>query len=269
MKRLVLIIMLLAVGVFTAFGQDQEGRAIGGGDGGGDQDDGGGGNGGIQLQQLADPLKQLKETLALAKITLTRDQEKALQPAIDETIKAMQEMATAAAQNGAGAGADNRGRGGNRGGGAPPEGGRGRGGRGGAGRGGIAVLANPRMRELNNQFEAKLEAIMKPGQVAAWGAYRKEQIRKAGGLAALKIVLEDAKAPALSPEQEQQIGALYAELNRNRVRLAVQSGGQADPAKTKELETTTTAQVLRALSADQRKAMLESIRAQVRPNRQE
>lgn len=261
MKRLVLIIMLLAVGVFTAFGQDQEGRAIGGGDGGGDQDDGGGGNGGIQLQQLADPLKQLKETLALATITLTRDQEKALQPAVDATIKAMQEMA-AEAENGAEAGAGNRGRGGNRGGGAPPEGGRGRGGRGGAGRGGLAVLANPRMRELNDQFEAKLEAIMKPDQVVAWGAFRKERIKKTGGLAALKIVLEDAKAPALSPEQEQQIGALYAELNRSRIRLAVQSGGQADPARTKELETTTSAQVLRALSGDQRKAMLESIRTQ-------
>ena len=73
-------------------------------------------------------------------------------------------------------------------------------------------------------------------------------------------MLEEAKAPALSPEQEQQIGSLYAELNRARVRLAVESGGQADPARTKELETTASAQVLRALNADQRRAMLESIR---------
>jgi hypothetical protein len=126
-------------------------------------------------------------------------------------------------------------------------------------RGGLET--NPRLRELNDQFEAKLKAILKPDQAAAWDAYKREQIRRAGGLGALKIVLEEAKAPALTPEQEQQIGLLYAELNRSRVRLAVQSGGQADPAKIKELETSTSAQVLRALNADQRKAMLDSIRA--------
>jgi hypothetical protein len=244
----------MALAAVVSFAQEQEGRVVGSGDGdGSDQNDGGAG---IQLQQMADPLKQLKEVLAQARIALTRDQERALQPAIDETVKAMQEMAQNAAP------AAERGRGGA----APPEGARGRGARGaGAGGRGFAVAAaNPRMRELNDQFEAKLKAILKPDQVAAWDAYRKEQTKRAGGLAALKIVLEEAKAPPLGPEQEQQIGSLYAELNRARVRLAFEAGGQADPTKTKELETNTSAQVLRALNADQRRAMLDAIRAQAK-----
>jgi hypothetical protein len=201
----------------------------------------------MQLQQMADPIKQIKETLAKAKISLSRDQERALQPAIDETIKAMQELTAG------GPAAGNRGQG------------FARGGRGGfrgqmAGRGGAEVLAqSPRMRELNDQFEAKMKAILKPDQAAAWDAYRKDQIKKAGGLEALKIILADANAP-LTPEQEQQIAPLYMELTRARMRLTIEGQGTPEPAKLKVLESDNAVQVAKFLNAAQKKALVESMR---------
>ena len=58
------------------------------------QDEGGGGGDmGVQMVPVGpDNVKAIKETLAKAKITLTRDQENALKPIIDETVKAMEEL---------------------------------------------------------------------------------------------------------------------------------------------------------------------------------
>lgn len=241
MKRFLLFVCLVPVWAIPAF----------------DQEDGPGGLGAgmtvttdqsIQLQDMADPLKQLKETLAKATISLTKEQEKALQPVIEETIRAMQELTA-----GAGAGAS-RGQGFGRG------AGQGDGARANRG-GGLGAAFNPRMRELNDQFEAKMKAILKPDQAAVWEAYKNDQIKRSGGIEALKVMLADASA-ALSPEQEQQIAPLYIELNRARTQLMREGQGRPDPVKVKELEANNAVQVAKFLNPAQKKALLDSLRAQ-------
>lgn len=213
------------------------------------------GDGGMSVQVTPigpDNVKAIKNTLAKAKISLSRDQENALKPFIEEAVKAMEELnaTMAAARGGRGgmgsgtprreAGAGMRGQGG------PP-----------------MTMVNPeytaKMRELNDAFEAKMKTVLRPDQAAAWDAYRKEEIKRAGGLEALKMILADAKTP-LSPEQERQIGPLYTELFRARTMLTRQSQGNPDAAKLKELESNNALQVMKFLGPAQKKALLDSMR---------
>ena len=66
--------------------------------------------------------------------------------------------------------------------------------------------------------------------------------------------MEEAGAP-LTPEQESQVRQFYVEDSKQHLQL--QRDG-ADPAKVAELERATLAKVVKLLSPEQRKALLDS-----------
>ena len=219
-----------------------------------------GGGGGAQVftrVDAANPMEQVKTFLAKANVTLTSDQEKTLRPAVEAAIKQLQDISERfAAQRGGRAGF--RGQGGQDG---ERRGGGERRGRGEGGRGGLAALANgpaaEELKKMNDDLMAKITAVLKPDQQAAFKKFQSDEIKKAGGFAALKVVMEEAGAP-LTAEQEPQIQTLYSEDAQQRVQLFRESQGRPDPAKLADLEKTTMGKVARVLTPAQRKALLES-----------
>jgi hypothetical protein len=86
------------------------------------------------------------------------------------------------------------------------------------------------IRKLNDDLIAKITAVLKPDQQAAFKKFQNDEIKKAGGFGALKIVMEEAGAP-LSAEQQPQIEAFYNEDTQQRTALVRESQGHPDPAK--------------------------------------
>jgi hypothetical protein len=113
------------------------------------------------------------------------------------------------------------------------------------------------LRRINDDLVTKINAALKPDQQAAFKKFRNDEIRKAGGFPALKLIMEEAGA-AFMPEQEKQIQELYAEDARQRGQLMRESQGRPDPAKLDELEKGTLTKVARLLNPAQRKALLDS-----------
>src|SRR5437016_4361084 len=202
-----------------------------------------GGGGGAQVFTRVDavnPMEQVKGFLAKANITLTADQEKTLRPSVEAAIKQLQEISDrSAAERGARGGGERRGRGG----------------------AGLAGLANgpaaQELKKMNDDLMTKITAVLKPDQQAAFKKFQNDEIKKAGGFAALKVVMEEAGAP-LTAEQEPQIQTLYSEDAQQRVQLFRESQGRPDPAKLADLERTTLGKVARLLTPAQRKALLDS-----------
>lgn len=191
------------------------------------------------------PMEQVKAFLAKASITLSGDQEKALKPGVETAYKQMQETAERMAAQSGGRGA-------------------GGGGGGGMGRGsGRSMGMNPNnpvmaeLRKINDELVSKINTVLKPEQQAAFKKFQTDEIKKAGGFAALKLVMEEAGAP-LTPEQEPQIQALYMEDQRMRMQMMREAQGRPDPAKLDELEKITMAKVVKILNSAQRKALLDS-----------
>jgi hypothetical protein len=228
------------IGAFAAFliaiplyAQDDDGPGDGGGRGGG----------GDQTQVFTrvdtlDPMDQVKTFLGKANIKLSGDQEKELRPQVEAALKEAQEATERLRPQGAGEG---------------PRGGRGQ-------RGPGPAPNNPlvaELRRINDDLVTKINAVLKPEQQAAFKKFRSDEIRKGGGFPALKLVMEEAGAP-FTPEQEQQIQALYADETRQRMMLMRESQGRPDPAKLAELERGTMASVARLLNPAQRKALLDS-----------
>ena len=213
----------------------------------------GGGGGGAQVFTRVDavnPMEQVKAFLAKANITLNADQEKTLRPSVEAAIKQLQDISDRfAAERGGRGGGERRGRGEGRGGGS---------GRGGAG---LAALANSpaaqELKRMNDDLMAKITSVLKPDQQAAFKKFQNDEIKKAGGFAALKVVMEEAGAP-LTAEQEPQVQALYTEDAQQRVQLFRESQGRPDPARVADLERTTMGKVARLLTPAQRKALLDS-----------
>src|SRR3989442_1261171 len=131
----------------------------------------------------------------------------------------------------------------------------------GGGGGGLAALANgpaaEELKKMNDDLMAKITAVLKPDQQAGFKKFQSDEIKKAGGFAALKVVMEEAGAP-LTAEQEPQIQTLYSEDAQQRVQLFRESQGRPDPAKLADLERTTMGKVARLLTPAQRKALLDS-----------
>jgi hypothetical protein len=220
-----------------------------------------GGGGGAQVFTRVDnvnPMEQVKTFLAKANITLSSDQEKTLRPTVEAAIKQLQDISDrfAAQRGGRGQGRQGGPDGERRGGGGERRG-RGEGG----GGGGIAALANgpaaQELKKMNDDLMAKITAVLKPDQQAAFKKFQNDEIKKAGGFAALKVVMEEAGAP-LTAEQEPQIQALYDEDGQQRRQLFRESQGRPDPAKLTDLEKTTMGKVARLLTPAQRKALLDS-----------
>src|SRR5215471_8965995 len=100
------------------------------------------------------------------------------------------------------------------------------------------------IRKLNDDLIAKITAVLKPDQQAAFKKYQNDEIKKAGGFGALKIVMEEAGAP-LSAEQQPQIEAFYNEDTQQRTALVRESQGHPDPAKLADLQKATMAKVVK------------------------
>jgi len=213
----------------------------------------GGGGGGAQVFTRVDavnPMEQVKAFLAKANVTLNADQEKTLRPSVEAAIKQLQDISDRfAAERGGRGGGERRGRG------------EGRGGGSGRGVAGLAALANSpaaqELKKMNDDLMAKITSVLKPDQQAAFKKFQNDEIKKAGGFAALKVVMEEAGAP-LTAEQEPQVQALYTEDAQQRVQLFRESQGRPDPARVADLERTTMGKVARLLTPAQRKALLDS-----------
>jgi hypothetical protein len=115
------------------------------------------------------------------------------------------------------------------------------------------------IRRMNEELLGKVTASLNPQQQAVIKKYQNDQIRARGGLDALKLVIEEAGAPALNPDQVTQIQALYTEQNQARIQMLREAQGQPDPAKIRDLELQTMTKVTRLLTAEQRKALLDSM----------
>ena len=201
-----------------------------------------GGGGGAQVFSRVDsvnPMEQVKAFLAKASIMLNSDQERTLRPAVEAAIKQLQDISDRFAARGERRG-ERRGRGDTA---------------------GIAALANgpaaQELKRMNDDLMAKINSVLKPDQQAAFKKFQNDEIKKGGGFAALKVVMEEAGAP-LTAEQEPQIQGLYSEDAKQRGQLFREAQGRPDPAKVADLEKATMAKVARLLTPAQRKALLDS-----------
>ena len=110
---------------------------------------------------------------------------------------------------------------------------------------------------MNDDLMSKINAVLKPDQQTAFKKFQNDEIKKGGGFAALKVVMEEAGAP-LTAEQEPQIQGLYTEDAKLRAQLFREAQGRPDPGKLADLEKATMAKVARLLTPAQRKALLGS-----------
>ena len=215
----------------------------------------GGGDVGGRGGQQANPMDAVKKFFAQAKVNLSGDQEKAMKPIVEAAFKQVQDTVERLnAQAGGPGGGGERGFRGQGGGGGGER-------RGGGGRGGFGGANNPQvtaeLQKINNEVLPKLLAVLKPDQQTTFKKWQNDEIKKGGGFAALKVQMEEAGAP-LSAEQEPQIRALYVEDAQQHARLQREGQGVADPAKVADLEKGTLGKVVKLLTPDQRKALLDS-----------
>ena len=194
----------------------------------------------------ANPMDAVKRFFAQSKVTLSGDQEKAIKPIVETAFRQVQDaVERSGAQPAAG---------GERRGGGADSGQR-------RGRGGANAANNPQLaaelQKINDEVLPKIVALLKPDQQAAFKKWQKDEIKKAGGFAALKVTMEEAGAP-LTPSQEPQIRALYVEDSKQRQQLQRACQGTPDPAKVAELEKATLSSVVKLLTPEQRKALLDS-----------
>jgi len=113
------------------------------------------------------------------------------------------------------------------------------------------------IKKLNDDLLARISAVLKPDQQVAFKKFQNDEIKKAGGFAALKVVMEEAGAP-LTGEQEPQIQGFYNEDAQQRAALMRESQGHPDAAKLADLQKATMAKVVKVLTPAQRKALLDS-----------
>jgi hypothetical protein len=257
MKRsfFALAVLLIATPIFA---QDEGG--------GGGAFAGGGGNQVFTRIDAVNPMEPVKAFLqSKANITLSADQEKTLRPQVEAAFQQIRDLSErAAAQRGGGAGGgDRRGGGGFNGGGAGGGGER-RGGRGrgaGADPNSLAALqsgpAAEELKKINDDLMGKITAALKPDQQAAFKKYLNGEIKKAGGLGALKVTMEEAGAP-FTPEQETQLQGFYNDDAQQRAQLRRESQGAPDPAKLADIDKATMTKVVKILTPAQRKALTDS-----------
>jgi hypothetical protein len=184
------------------------------------------------------PMDQVNAFLARANVTLSSDQEKTLRPAVEAAVKQLREISD---RSGAGRG--------------------GRGERKGAGTAGQGAPVNgaaaEEIKKMNDDLLARITVVLKPDQQAAFKKFQNNEIKKAGGFGALKIVMEEAGA-SLSSEQEPEIQSIYNDAAQQRVQLLRESQGNPAPARLADLQKATMAKVVKVLTPAQRKALLDS-----------
>ena len=256
MKRTfwVLLALLAAIPVFA---QDEGG--------GGGAFAGGGGTNVFTRIDAVNPMEPVKAFLqSKVNITLSADQEKALRPQVEAAFQQIRDLSERnAAQRGGAGGGDRRGGGGFNGGGGGGGGER----RGGRGRGAsadpnsLAALQNgpaaAELQKINDDLMNKITAALTPDQQAAFKKYLNGEIKKQGGLGALKVTMEEAGAP-FTPDQEKQLEGFYGEDAQQRAQLRRESQGNPDPAKLADIDKATMTKVVKILTPAQRKALADS-----------
>lgn len=116
----------------------------------------------------------------------------------------------------------------------------------------------PEIIRLNDELLGKVSAApgLSPEQQAFIKKLYKDQVKSRGGLDAIKLTLQDAGAP-FTAEQIVQIQPLFDEQNRARLQLLKDSQGQPpDKTKIDQLQRDTLGKVLKLLSPAQRAALL-------------
>src|SRR6266850_3520085 len=116
----------------------------------------------------------------------------------------------------------------------------------------------PEIIRLNDELLGKMSAApgLSPGQQAFIQKLYKDQVKSRGGLDAIKLTLQDAGAP-FTAEQIVQIQPLFDEQNRARLQLLKDSQGQPpDKTKIDQLQRDTLGKVLKLLNPAQRAALL-------------
>jgi hypothetical protein len=118
------------------------------------------------------------------------------------------------------------------------------------------------MRQMNDALFLKIASApaLDEKQKSVLTKMSRDQIKSRGGYDALRISMEDAKAP-FTEEQTPKVQALFEEEKKARAELAKESGGTPDPAKLKALQLQTQAKVLGILTPAQRTALLAALRA--------
>src|SRR5215510_3871504 len=111
--------------------------------------------------------------------------------------------------------------------------------------------------QANQEFTRKSNEVFTTEQRAELRRYRTEQIMMRGGYPALRLTLENAQTP-LTPDQEKQAQALYAEFNRQVAQLARASNGIPDRPDLDKLEGEALGKVVRLLTPAQRRALAAS-----------
>jgi hypothetical protein len=246
MKCLLCVITIALLTAPLLAQDDTSGGDLLGGDGGffgGDSVDEGnrrGGGSGGRGPQTVDRLVNLRTILAQANVPLTRDQERALGAMLETEIKKyVVELEkqfpeeAAAARAGGQRGADRP----------------------------VPIRQNPmalEMRRMNEELQTNVVSSLKPEQQTVIRKFLNDQIRRRGGLDALKLTMEEAGAP-LTAEQMPQIQALYDEQNQARMQLLRQSQGSPDASMLRQIELQTMTKVVRLLNAVQRKALQDSM----------
>ena len=116
----------------------------------------------------------------------------------------------------------------------------------------------PEIIRLNDELLGKVSAApgLSPEQQAFIKKLHKDQVKSRGGLDAIKLTLQDAGAP-FTAEQIAQIQPLFDEQNRARLQLLKDSQGQPpDKTKIDQLQRDTLGKVLKLLNPAQRAALL-------------
>jgi hypothetical protein len=122
------------------------------------------------------------------------------------------------------------------------------------------------MRKMNDDLFLKIASApaLDAKQQAVLVKMSRDQIKSRGGYEALRLSMEDAKAP-FSEEQTPKVLALFEDQKVARAELVKAADGTPDPAKLKQLETATLAKVLSLLTPAQRTALTAMLRPAPRP----
>lgn len=113
------------------------------------------------------------------------------------------------------------------------------------------------VRRLSDQLTNKVIAALRIDQQAALRRYQSEQLREQR----LNLITQSMAAAGLplTPEQKQQVEALYARESRLRTLIVVEAKGQPHGAKVAQLETQTTQSVVLLMNQTQKTALAQAM----------
>ena len=121
----------------------------------------------------------------------------------------------------------------------------------------LEFLETAEVRRLSDQLTNKAIAALRIDQQAALRRYQSEQLR----VQRLNLITQSMAAAGLplTPEQKQQVEALYARESRLRTLIVVEAKGQPHGAKVAQLETQTTQSVVLLMNQTQKTALAQAM----------